>query len=154
MQHFIQISHMIFFDHCQHMIKYDLGKKKTPHLREKYLVQSYLKAARNEVENASMAQRSAHRCSRKWRPDLIASVAEHKRRASSRSLRPKLASPDPYFSPHCHFSSNYPLRGVLAISTSVRVRPPFIFFFCRCDCSGCLPGRVCGLRFQSIFVRF
>ena len=28
------------------------------------------------------------------------------------------------------------------------------FFFFRCDCSGYLPHRVCGLRFQSIFVRF
>ena len=51
-------------------------------------------------------------------------------------------------------------RGVLAISTSVRVRPFFFFFFFfffflfECDRSGYLPGRLCGLRFQSIFVRF
>ena len=51
-------------------------------------------------------------------------------------------------------------RGVLAISTSVRVRPLFFFFFFfffflfRCDRSDYLLGRLCGLRFQSFFVRF
>ena len=33
----------------------------------------------------------------KWRPELIDSAAERKRRSRSRSLRQKLAYPDPYF---------------------------------------------------------
>ena len=51
-----------------------------------------LKVARNEVENASFAQRSAHRDSRIWRPELIEPAAERKRRARAdddrRSNRP------------------------------------------------------------------
>ena len=39
------------------------------------------KVARNEVKNASFAQRSAHRDSRIWRPELIEPAAERKRRA-------------------------------------------------------------------------
>ena len=41
------------------------------------------KVARNEVKNASFAQHSAHREVKKnlWRPELIKSAAEHKRRA-------------------------------------------------------------------------
>ena len=42
---------------------------------------SCLKVARNEVKNASFAQRSAHRDSRIWRPELIEPAAERKRRA-------------------------------------------------------------------------
>ena len=41
------------------------------------------KVARNEVENASFAQRSAHRDSRIWRPELIEPAAERKRRAQT-----------------------------------------------------------------------
>ena len=40
-----------------------------------------VKVARNEVENASFTQRSAHRDSRIWRPELIEPAAERKRRA-------------------------------------------------------------------------
>ena len=51
-----------------------------------------IKVARNEVENASFAQRSAHRDSRIWRPKLIEPAAERKRRARAdddrRSNRP------------------------------------------------------------------
>ena len=51
-----------------------------------------VKVARNEVENASFAQRSAHRDSRIWRPELIEPAAERKRRARAdddrRSNRP------------------------------------------------------------------
>ena len=51
-----------------------------------------LKVARNEVENASFAQRSAHRDSRIWRPELIEPAAERKGRAPAdddrRSNRP------------------------------------------------------------------
>ena len=51
-----------------------------------------LKVARNEVENASFAQRSAHRDSRIWRPELIEPAAERKRRTRAdddrRSNRP------------------------------------------------------------------
>ena len=51
-----------------------------------------LKVARNEVENASIAQRSAHRDSRIWRLELIEPAAERKRRARAdddrRSNRP------------------------------------------------------------------
>ena len=42
---------------------------------------SPFKVARNEVENASFAQRSAHRDSRIWRPELVEPAAERKRRA-------------------------------------------------------------------------
>ena len=45
---------------------------------------SCLKVARNKVENASFAQRSAHRDSRIWRPELIEPAAERKRRARGR----------------------------------------------------------------------
>ena len=38
----------------------------------------HLKVARNEVENASFAQLSAHRDSRIWRPELIEPAAERK----------------------------------------------------------------------------
>ena len=50
------------------------------------------KVARNEVKNASFAQRSAHRDSRIWRPELIEPAAERKLRARAdddrRSNRP------------------------------------------------------------------
>ena len=51
------------------------------------------KVARNEVKNSSIAQRSAHRDSRIWRPELIEPAAERKRRArmldnDGRSNRP------------------------------------------------------------------
>ena len=50
-----------------------------------------VKVARNEVENASFAQRSAHRDSRKWRPELIEPAVECKRRARGRRLMFKSA---------------------------------------------------------------
>ena len=59
--------------------------------------------ARNEVENASFAQRSAHRDSRIWRP-----AAERKRRARGRRPTFKSAHPDPQILPQCNISSNYP----------------------------------------------
>ena len=43
-----------------------------------------VKVARNEVKNASFAQRSAHRDPRIWRPELIEPAAERKRRARGR----------------------------------------------------------------------
>ena len=67
------------------------------------------KVARNEVENASFAQRSAHRDSRIWRPELIEPAAERKRRARGRRPTFKSAYPDPQILPQCNISSNYPL---------------------------------------------
>ena len=74
-----------------------------------FLVLMLFKVARNEVENASFAQRSAHRDSRIWRPELIEPAAERKRRA--REPRPtfKSAYSDPQILPQCNISSNYPL---------------------------------------------
>ena len=66
------------------------------------------KVARNEVENASFAPRSAHRDSRIWRPELIEPAAEHKRRARGRRPTFKSAYPDPQILPQCNISSNYP----------------------------------------------
>ena len=68
-----------------------------------------LKVARNEVKNASFAQRSAHRDSRIWRPELIEPAAERKRRARGRRPTVKSAYPDPQILPQCNISSNYPL---------------------------------------------
>ena len=68
-----------------------------------------VKVARNEVENASFAQRSAHRDSRIWRPELIEPAAERKRRARGRRPTFKSAYPDPQILPQCNISSNYPL---------------------------------------------
>ena len=48
--------------------------------------------------------RSAHRDSRIWRPELIESAAECKRRPTFKS-----AYPDPQILPQCNISSNYPL---------------------------------------------
>ena len=70
---------------------------------------SCLKEARNEVENASFAQRSAHRDSRIWRPELIEPAAERKRRARGQRPTFKSAFPDPQILPQCNISSNYPL---------------------------------------------
>ena len=67
------------------------------------------KVARNEVENASFAQRSAHRDSRIWRPELIEPAAECKQRARGRRPTFKSAYPDPQILPQCHIQSNYPL---------------------------------------------
>ena len=67
-----------------------------------------VKVARNEVENASFAQRSAHRDSRIWRPELIKPAAERKRRARRRRPTLKSAYPDPQILPQCNISSNYP----------------------------------------------
>ena len=68
-----------------------------------------VKVARNEVENASFAQRSAHRDSRIWRPELIEPAAERKRRARGRRQTFKSAYPDPQILPQSNISSNYPL---------------------------------------------
>ena len=68
-----------------------------------------VKVARNEVKNASFAQRSAHRDSRRWRPELIEPAAERKRRARGRRPTFKSAFPDPQILPQCNISSNYPL---------------------------------------------
>ena len=68
-----------------------------------------IKVARNEVENASFAQRSAHRDSRIWRPELIEPAAECKRRARGRRRTFKSAYHDPQILPQCKISSNYPL---------------------------------------------
>ena len=75
-----------------------------------------IKVARNEVEKASFAQRSAHRDSRIWRPELIEPAAERKRRA--RGWRPtfKSAYPDPQILPQCNISSNYPLYCLVFLS--------------------------------------
>ena len=68
-----------------------------------------IKVARNEVENASFAQRSAHRDSRIWRLELIEPAAERKRRARGRRPTFKSAYPDRQILPQCNISSNYPL---------------------------------------------
>ena len=70
-----------------------------------------VKVARNEVENASFAQRSAQRDSRIWRPELIEPAAERKRRARGRRPTFKSAYPDPQILPQYNISSNYPLLG-------------------------------------------
>ena len=41
-------------------------------------MEGMIKVARNEVKNASFAQRCAHRDSRIWRPELIEPAAERK----------------------------------------------------------------------------
>ena len=69
---------------------------------------SVLKIARNEVENASFAQRSAHHDSRIWRPELIEPAAERKWRSRRRRPTFKSAYPDPQILPQCNISSNYP----------------------------------------------
>ena len=68
-------------------------RKKIFHIRAfDFGVQFSFKVARNEVENTSFAQRSAHRDSRIWRPELIEPAEERKRRARAdddrRSNRP------------------------------------------------------------------
>ena len=65
--------------------------------------------ARNEVKNSSFAQRSAHRDSRIWRPEVIEPAAERKRRARRRRRTFKSAYSDPQILPQCNISSNYPL---------------------------------------------
>ena len=85
---------------------------KTPWFSAKQSLESppevFLKVARNEVENASFAQRSAHRDSRIWRPELIESAAERKGRARGRRPTLKSAYPHPQILPQCNISSNYP----------------------------------------------
>ena len=56
----------------------------------KIVKRKHFKVARNKVENASFAQRSAHRDSRIWRPELIEPAAERDARAGDdrRSNRP------------------------------------------------------------------
>ena len=54
-----------------------------------------VKVARNEVKNASFAQRSAHHDSRIWRPELIEPAAERKRRARGRRPTFKSNRPTP-----------------------------------------------------------
>ena len=78
-------------------------------IKKETWVNDGVKVARNEVENASFAQRSAHRDSRIWRPELIEPAAEHKRRARGRRPTFKSAYPDPQILPQCNISSNYPL---------------------------------------------
>ena len=78
-------------------------------LFEGYSEDTYLKVARNEVKNSSFAQRSAHRDSRIWRPELIEPAAERKRRARGRRPTLKSAFLDPQILPQCNISSNYPL---------------------------------------------
>ena len=73
------------------------------------LLMFYFKVARNEVENASFAHRSAHRDSRIWRPELIEPAAERKWRARGRRPKFKSAYPDPQILPQCNILSNYPL---------------------------------------------
>ena len=75
-----------------------------------------LKVARNEVENASFAQRSSHRNSRIWRPGLIEPAAECKRRARRRRPTFKSAYPDPQIFPQCNISSNYPLQYLVFLN--------------------------------------
>ena len=75
---------------------------------QSFLADHALKVARNEVENASFAQRSAHCDSRIWRPELIEPAVERKRRARGRRPTFKSAYPDPQILPQCNISSNYP----------------------------------------------
>ena len=70
-----------------------------------------LKVARNEVKNASFAQRSAHRDSRIWRPELIESAAEHKRRARRRRRTSKhRPTPTQRF---CHSAIFHPITPIM-----------------------------------------
>ena len=55
--------------------------KKQWYLSQETVDSPHIKVARNEVKNASFAQRSAHHDTRIWRPELIDSAAERKRRA-------------------------------------------------------------------------
>ena len=73
-----------------------------------YKDSDFFKVARNEVENVSFAQRSAHRDSRIWRPELIEPAAERKWRARGRRPTFKSAYPDPQILPQCNILSNYP----------------------------------------------
>ena len=79
------------------------------HTRKRAHTHNNFKVARNEVKNASFAQRSAHRDSRIWRPELIEPAAERKRRARGRRPTFKSAYPDPQILPQCNISSNHPL---------------------------------------------
>ena len=94
-------------DQNQHF--FYLIKFQTPVTRCSGELWSVLKVARNEVENASFAQRSAHHDSRIWRPELIEPAAERKRRARRRRPTVKSAYPEPQILPQCNISSNYPL---------------------------------------------
>ena len=79
----------------------------------------FFKVARNEVENASFAQRSAHRDSRIWRPELTEPAAERKRRARGRRPTFKLAYPDPQILQQCNISSNYPYNVCFFASADI-----------------------------------
>ena len=79
------------------------------------------KVARNEVKNASFAQRSAHRDSRIWRPELIEPAAERKRRARRRRPTVKSTYPDPQILPQCNISSNYRLQCLVFLSQQTKV---------------------------------
>ena len=84
--------------------------KKNFHIRAyDFGVQFSFKVARNEVENASFAQRSAHHASRIWRLELIEPAAESKRRARGRRPTSKSAYSAAQILPQCNISSNYPL---------------------------------------------
>ena len=76
-----------------------------------FFLQYIFKVARNEVKNPSFAQRSAHRDSRIWRPELIEPAAERKLRPRGRRPTFKSAYPDPQILPQCNISFNYPLLG-------------------------------------------
>ena len=54
-----------------------------------------VKVARNEVENASFAQRSAHRDSRIWRPGLIEPAAERKATCAQTTTDVQIGQPRP-----------------------------------------------------------
>ena len=54
-----------------------------------------IKVALNEVENASFAQRSAHRDSRIWRPELIEPPAERNRHGARTTTDVQIGLPRP-----------------------------------------------------------
>ena len=91
-----------------HWIAWQCTFKRLPFFAPLVMKRSF-KVARNEVKNASFAQRSAHRDSRIWRPELIEPDAERKRRARGRRPTAISAYPDPQILSQCNISSNYPL---------------------------------------------
>ena len=68
-----------------------------------------IKVARNEVKNASFAQRSAHHDSRMWRPESIWTGRRAQATRARTTTDVQIGLPDPQILPQCNISSNYPL---------------------------------------------
>ena len=81
-----------------------------------------LKIARNEVKNASFAQRSAHRDSRIWRPELIKPATKRKRRAQPfTSTEIGLSIPNHTFFNSAIFHPNTPVMFGFSESADIRL---------------------------------